>query len=1097
MNTGRGINELISSDGEAEVIERFIKKGAVVFDVGANIGDWSSHLLKTVPGLTIHAFEPVPDTHAILRGELANFTSSGEIISNCCGVGRTDGFRSFTFYKDASSWSTFYRRTKIEKECGLEDSLEMTIPVVTLDSYCENNGIERIDFLKIDTEGGELDVLLGAQKMFKWGRIDHIQFEYGGTYPDAGITLREVFDLMDSYRYGIFKILPGGVEYCPTFHQAFEDFEYANYLAINERLLPSCLGLAPRMLNLRTLFLKHRIRPRGIIHIGAHEGSELQQYIEMGVERVLFVEANPEIYQKLLQTIGDRGGVIAAQCAISDHNGAITLHVTSMDQSSSILPLKRHQEIYPGIVEEKAVKVPCRTLDTLMTELKLNPSDFNVINIDIQGAELLALMGAEETLPHIEAINSEVNYEELYEGCARIWELDAFLDKRGFDRVATVTPYHPSWGDGFYLKRPLVTMSTLGSNGRFANQIFQYAFLRIYAMEHMFHYETSPWIGQQLFGHQDPQMSCQLPLLKETSNLLPEAIIPNSREVFRSVDFWGYFQYHTSYYAPYKEIFRSLFQPVKAVRDAMEAGFAKLSAMGKTIVALHLRRGDYGYDYFYVAPSAWYLDWLHELWPRLDDPVLFIASDEPEKVLADFADYRPVTSQSLGMALHGADYYPDFYILSRCDIAAISNSSFSFAACMLNPHGKAFFRPSLSLKRLLPFDPWDSEVILRDDVVPSEDGKVGAIASCGADGYKAVFLTLYYPAFIKEHYRKHPMLAIEQYEQQRKSLLDAAFGDSNFYSEGFRCAGWQAEDIIPNAEFLQQAWAREHNCSGSGLAVAVEQIRRAAPDVVYIQEMNAISRDILDAIRPHVKLIVGQIACQITSDIPLDRYDVVFSSFPHYVDQFRKLGVKAYYQPLAFEPNVLTMIRTFDYKNRPVPCSFVGGISNIHMKGTQLLEMLAETTPIHIWGYGAESLQAGSAIHTRHHGEAWGLDMFSILAASKMTVNRHAETSGSFANNVRLFEATGCGALLITDYKDNLSTFFDMDKEIVVYRSYEECREKIAYYLNNPLEAETIARAGQKRTLQEHTFKSRMKSISELLTEHLHIKANSHKRHDF
>lgn len=145
----------------------------------------------------------------------------------------------------------------------------------------------------------------------------------------------------------------------------------------------------------------------------------------------------------------------------------------------------------------------------------------------------------------------------------------------------------------------------------------------------------------------------------------------------------------------------------------------KLRNLGNTLVGLHLRRGDYGtyhqpgLDYFYVAPNEWYLEWLQSIWSGLDRPVLFIASDEPYKVLGDFQAYAPVTSAHLGASLPGAEFYPDFYILTRCDVLAISNSSFSFAASMLNREGKLFMRPHRELGALVPYDPWNSEPILR------------------------------------------------------------------------------------------------------------------------------------------------------------------------------------------------------------------------------------------------------------------------------------------------------------------------------------------------------------------------------------------------
>jgi len=474
------------------------------------------------------------------------------------------------------------------------------------------------------------------------------------------------------------------------------------------------------MLDLNTLLQKYGIKPRGVIHIGAHEGNELNDYLNMGVKKLLFIEANPSTYSRLLQTIGNTVGVVSVQCAISDHNGMVTLHITSMDQSCSILPLGSHKIIYPNFLETAQLMVPSRTLDSLLSELGLNPEHYNVLNIGIQGAELLAFKGAADTLQYIDIINTEVNFEELYQGCCLIHELDDFLHVHGFERKETVTPYHPSWGDALYVKRPVISMSSLGANGRFANQLFQYAFMRCYAQSNSLFVETPAWVGQYLFGHNDPPVSQLMNPLIERSSTLGEAIVPYLIRTCRFTDFWGYFQYHTSYYLPYRDYFRSLFKPVPQIEVLMHAAFSKLSACGKTVVGIHLRRGDYGHAYFFVSPTIWYREWLAEIWPTLDSPVLFIASDELDEIVGDFADYHPVTIHDLGVAMPEAEFYPDFYILSQCDVVAISNSSFSFAACMLNCRGRIFFRPHLLQQCLISFDPWDSEVLLLCDTPPVE-----------------------------------------------------------------------------------------------------------------------------------------------------------------------------------------------------------------------------------------------------------------------------------------------------------------------------------------------------------------------------------------
>ena len=105
--------------------------------------------------------------------------------------------------------------------------------------------------------------------------------------------------------------------------------------------------------------------------------------------------------------------------------------------------------------------------------------------------------------------------------------------------------------------------------------------------------------------------------------------------------------------------------------------------------------------------------------------------------------------------------------------------------------------------------------------------------------------------------------------------------------------------------------------------------------------------------------------------------------------------------------------------------------------------------------------------------------------SSKITINRHIDVAENYANNMRLYEATGCGALLVTDYKDNLSELFVPDQEVVTYRSVEEAVDKIKYYLSHEDERSKIAKAGKERTLSEHTYYNRMCQLKEIISKYL------------
>lgn len=347
-----------------------------------------------------------------------------------------------------------------------------------------------------------------------------------------------------------------------------------------------------------------------------------------------------------------------------------------------------------------------------------------------------------------------------------------------------------------------------------------------------------------------------------------------------------------------------------------------------------------------------------------------------------------------------------------------------------------------------------------------------------------LFLNTYYPGFLTHHYRSMPERVSQSYEAQRRSLQQACFGDSDFYSSGMRLAGWQADDVIVNCAPLQEAWAREQGYRGHKelMGIAIEQIRRRHPDVLYLQDLGLATKEFLASIRPYVTLVVGQIASPVPAHADLKGLDLIVSSFPHFVEEFRSQGITAYYQPLAFEPRIAQPLVASD---RIYAVTFVGGLSPAHAERQRFVASLAKLVPLECWGYGLDSLRASGVEGTRLHGEVWGIDMFSALRRSQITVNHHIDAAQTYANNMRIFEATGCGALLVTDHKDNLQDLFTIGEEIIAYRSLEECADLVRYYLAHPEEARRIAERGQARTFLDHTYVKRMAQTAEILSRHL------------
>jgi spore maturation protein CgeB len=152
-------------------------------------------------------------------------------------------------------------------------------------------------------------------------------------------------------------------------------------------------------------------------------------------------------------------------------------------------------------------------------------------------------------------------------------------------------------------------------------------------------------------------------------------------------------------------------------------------------------------------------------------------------------------------------------------------------------------------------------------------------------------------------------------------------------------------------------------------------------------------------------------------------------------------------------------------------------VSPDHQQRIALLEAVAERYDLKLFGTPSQTLPAASPLHRCFQGEVWGAEMYQALRRSKVTLNSHIDMAGREAGNMRLFEATGVGAYLLTDFKDNLQTLFEPDREVAVWRSVDDCLSVIDRALGNAESRTAIATAGQARTMAQHTYRHRATEI--------------------
>jgi hypothetical protein len=313
--------------------------------------------------------------------------------------------------------------------------------------------------------------------------------------------------------------------------------------------------------------------------------------------------------------------------------------------------------------------------------------------------------------------------------------------------------------------------------------------------------------------------------------------------------------------------------------------------------------------------------------------------------------------------------------------------------------------------------------------------------------------------------------------------MDTFFGTADSYSYHLGLLGHEAHEVVANCEPLQLAWAREHGLGSArgrraADAIVLAQARELAADVVYVQDLHYLRRETLRALG-RGRLLVGQIASAAPSAWRLRLFDLLLTSFPHYVERFRRLGVHSELFRIGFDERVLRRLGEHASTGGAV---FVGALNRRrHRRGNAVLEQAARRAPIEFWGYGARGWPRDSPVVTRYRGEAWGLDMYRVLAEARIAVNRHIQEAGEYANNMRLYEATGVGTMLVTEDKVNIRDLFEPGREVVTYSDARGLADAVNHYLAHDDERRAVARAGQERTLREHTYARRMDELVAIL----------------
>jgi spore maturation protein CgeB len=414
----------------------------------------------------------------------------------------------------------------------------------------------------------------------------------------------------------------------------------------------------------------------------------------------------------------------------------------------------------------------------------------------------------------------------------------------------------------------------------------------------------------------------------------------------------------------------------------------------------------------------------------------------------------------------------------------------------------------------------------------------------GADRYlmKLAYLTTFYPDYLKAFYSVRRELSGRSFIEQYKAIIEDSFHLAGAWPQGLSPLGYDVLEVFADVKPLQQAWAKENGVAWPGVgwptAVALAQLRQFQPDILLLDNTILFDGSWLAQLRaecPSLRLVIGFSSSPSRDLGTLQRCDAVISSIRPLVESFRRAGCRAHYLRHGFNQSILSRLPP----RAPVveEMFFAGSIvraSGYHFERERLLETLVEKVPL-AWycpqrdiprmrdfletalrrglyvllaslralGLSQETLsrlpkigraagwtslpenRTSPKLKPYMRPAIFGMEMMTAFRHSALALNHHGEVAGGMTNNIRVFEATGAGSCLLTDWTSDLADFFEPDREVVAYRSAEECGEKARWLLGHPREREAIALAGQERTLRDHSYSQRGIELDRIIRQSL------------
>ncbi len=407
------------------------------------------------------------------------------------------------------------------------------------------------------------------------------------------------------------------------------------------------------------------------------------------------------------------------------------------------------------------------------------------------------------------------------------------------------------------------------------------------------------------------------------------------------------------------------------------------------------------------------------------------------------------------------------------------------------------------------FVPETQTVEKRSETEEKTEIKVSAPIRKDQDKIKFLQIHTFYDRYLDEFYTRNPEVAGLSFDDQTEELIRDGFSGIHMFAPYMRDHGYDSRLLIANNIRLQQKWIEESGAQFSGSPrlwdIVVKQVEYYKPDVLYLSDPITFDTKFLNALSYRPSLVIGWRAADIPEQTDWSGFDIILSGLAGIREAALRMGAK---QAISFVPGFPEW--TLDYLQDQLPMYdlvFAGSwTTDQHEKRNAYLNHMAQLSLSGEGGFSASyylsgEIAPGNYASNINLGPRFGIGMMRALKTGKMIfdargnirnfpsslkgVSQIEDLARNETMNMRIFEATGAGCLLIAEHYDNLEQYFEPGREIITFKTPEELIDKIRYFKANPAELEEIARRGQERCLRDYSMSKRSEEFHKIIEKNL------------